>query len=262
MNGLVLHAGAKQATFEQVVGVITPEATETHFPIPHGLMLSTVRAAVEVHGFSVTQEEYGLWQDGQRMFAVWQIMNGVNQPDYNLAIGIRNSHDKYVAAGVAGGSRVFVCDNLSFSGEVFRLRKHTRFILRDIPGVVAKAFGGLKSFAQLQERRFESYRLTEVTDTMVHDLVIKSVDAGALANQAIPKVLAEWRRPTHEEFLPRNAWSLQNAFTEVWKGSNPFDLQARSERLHGLLDMAATAAGNRIVVDEQPVVELLPPDSN
>jgi hypothetical protein len=29
---------------------------------------------------------------------------------------------------------VFVCDNLAFSGEIKIARKHTRFIVRDLPG--------------------------------------------------------------------------------------------------------------------------------
>jgi hypothetical protein len=32
-------------------------------------------------------------------------------------------------------------------------------------------------------------------------------------------VLEAWEEPRHEEFAPRTAWSLFNAFTEVAKGS-------------------------------------------
>ena len=70
------------------------------------------------------------------------------------------------------------------------------------------------------------------------------MDSQIVANAGIAKVLKQWRGSDHEEFAPRTAWSLHNAYTEVFKGSNPVDLTARSLRLHGLLDLVATEDGN------------------
>ena len=56
-----------------------------------------------------------------------------------------------------------------------------------------------------------------------------------MANSYIPKVLGEWREPSHPEFMERNVWSLQNSFTEVFKGRVDL-LPERTARLHGLLD--------------------------
>ena len=56
-----------------------------------------------------------------------------------------------------------------------------------------------------------------------------------MPNRTIPEVLKEWREPRHEEFQPRNIWSLFNAFTEALKG-NLIELPRRTEALHGLLD--------------------------
>ena len=67
---------------------------------------------------------------------------------------------------------------------------------------------------------------------------IEAADAVAIA-----KVLKEWRSSEHEEFAPRTAWSLHNAYTEIFKGSNPVDMTARSLRLHGLLDSVAVEVG-------------------
>ena len=53
--------------------------------------------------------------------------------DYCWVLGLRNSHDKTFPAGIVAGASVFVCDNLSFSGEIKFARKHTRFIVRDLP---------------------------------------------------------------------------------------------------------------------------------
>jgi hypothetical protein len=44
---------------------------------------------------------------------------------------------------------------------------------------------------------------------------------GILAASRIRLVLEQWLEPKHEEFRPRVAWSLFNAFTEVAKNSPP-----------------------------------------
>jgi hypothetical protein len=57
-----------------------------------------------------------------------------------------------------------------------------------------------------------------------------------------PEVLAHWRKPQHEEFRPRNGWSLFNAFTEAYKEINPHTAIARCQALHGLFDGAVAFA--------------------
>ena len=84
-------------------------------------------------------------------------------------------------------------------------------------------------------QRIERYRQHDLTDEQVHDIVIRSVDAGVLPNRKLPNLLKEWREPSREEFSARNAWSLFNSYTEVLKG-NLAELPRRTERLHGLLD--------------------------
>jgi hypothetical protein len=46
------------------------------------------------------------------------------------------------------------------------------------------------------------------------------------------KVSREWRKPQHEEFEPRNMWSLYNAFTEVYKGLQVHEVMDRHIQLH------------------------------
>jgi len=58
-------------------------------------------------------------------------------------LGIRNSHDKTFPASLVDGALVFVCDNLSFSGEIRVTRKHTRFIRRDLVTLVQGPIGKL-----------------------------------------------------------------------------------------------------------------------
>ncbi|GEM_PF-2057976 len=58
----------------------------------------------------------------------------------------------------------------------------------------------------------------------------------AITASQIPDVLRGWRHPEHDAFTPRNAWSLFNAFTSVYREINPHTALRRGEALHGLFD--------------------------
>ena len=155
-----------------------------------------------------------------------------------MVVGLRNSHDRTFPAAIAVGCGVFVCDNLSFSGEVTLSRRHTRFVERDLPGVVARAIGQVGQLRHLQEERIAAYKATPLGNRAAHDLVVRALDARVLPVTWVPEVVEQWRQPNHREFLAdgRTAWTLFNAFTEVLKRGNLQQLPRRSQALHGLID--------------------------
>lgn len=233
---LCLHCGAEQASREQVEATRTPRGTRTWQPIPHIDLIERVEMALQRNHLQVVDQAYSLSHGGARYFGLIHVRDRNTQPDdYAWVLGVRNSHDKQFPAGLVAGATVFCCDNLSFNGEIKVTRKHTRFILRDLPALVQGAVGKLMTSWHHQAMRIEAYKGHRLTEREVHDLVIRSVDAGVVPNRHVPEVLAEWRHPRHEEFSPRNAWSLFNGFTEALKG-NLAELPRRTERLHGLLD--------------------------
>lgn len=233
---LCLHCGAEQASREDVESTSTPRETSTWLPIPHIDLIERVEVALQTNHLAVGNTAHSLSHGGSRYFGLMEIReSSMRADDYAWVLGIRNSHDKTFPAGLVAGASVFVCDNLSFSGEVRVTRKHTRYILRDLPSIVQGAVGKLMHAWHNQATRIETYKRYRLSDEQVHDLLIRSVDVGVVPNRHVPDVLSEWRNPRHDEFAPRNAWSLFNGFTEALKG-NLAELPRRTERLHGLLD--------------------------
>ena len=241
---LMLHASARSVDEIELANTVTPEGTETWQPVPHMALIDSLYTAVRASGFEVQQREYGLMRGGARMFGVWALTNHQNAPDYQLAIGIRNSHDKSYPAGLAVGSRVFVCDNLAFSSEIVVARKHTSRIMEDLDRLVATAVGRFGELRGQQDTRIALYKEFQLSETQTHDFLIRSADAKVIAFQTLPKVLDEYRKPRHEEFESRTAWSLFNAYTEILKGTQPYDLTGRTTRLHGLMDLLVGAGRN------------------
>ena len=231
---LCLHAGASEVSAEVLDAVPTPPATPTWSPVPHGGLLRAVKSAMTGGGLSIVNESHGLTRAGDRYFGLLQV-EGDNE-DYGLVVGVRNSHDKSFPVGLAIGCGVFVCDNLAFSGEISLTRKHTRWASRDIEGLACRAIGNLITHRGQQDRRIAVYKERPIDDREAHDVIVRAIDARAIVASQLPEVLREWRKPSHPEFLPRNAWSLFNAFTEVAKGNLSLCLH-RTQKLHGLMDL-------------------------
>ncbi len=243
MSGMILHAGAEPVARDALLDLPEPESQgERHFPIPHHFVLDTVLAALDNYGLRVTHEEHGLWKDGSRYFGLLQVENGnlagAWANSWGMMLGLRNSHDKSFSAALALGSRVFVCDNLSFTGDVRLARKHTRFIERDLPGVASRALASLWQQRERQVERYARYVQAPVNDRTAHDVLIRAVDTKVISNAGIRKVLGHWRRPEHEEFEPRVMWSLFNAFTAALKGTPEYELPTRTRALYALCDRA------------------------
>lgn len=232
---LLLHCGGRAVDRPSVQRVSTPRATETWTPIPHLELVTQVERTLKSNGLVVGTQAHSLSHEGLRYFGLMEIQRTESAEDYCWVLGLRNSHDKTFPAGITAGASVFVCDNLSFSGEVKIARKHTTHIARDLPRLVQSAVGQLMDRWNHQDTRLATYKQTQIEDRTAHDLIVRATDVGVCPNKLVPRVLHEWREPKHTAFEPRNAWSLFNAFTEALKG-NLVELPRRTEALHGLLD--------------------------
>lgn len=235
---LCLHCGAHAVDLKDVEKVKTPRGTSSWQPIPHHQFITTVQRTLSTTNLRIGTQAHSLTHDGSRYFGLMEIQGQKANADYTWVLGLRNSHDKTFPAGIVAGASVFVCDNLSFSGEVKFARKHTRFINRDLPLLVERSIGQLLQKWHDQDKRIEAYKEADIFNPEAHDLVIRACDVGVISNRMIPAVLHEWREPKHEEFKRRDVWSLFNAFTEALKEGNLAELPKRTEALHGLLDVA------------------------
>jgi hypothetical protein len=238
---LILHCGARNVDYEDVVKARTPEGTATHQPIAHAALADLVRLSVGCGGFSVVEEAHALSHEAQRYFGMFQVAGhdgASHTDDYSLVIGIRNSHDKSFPFGGVMGSGVFVCDNLAFSGEVIVRRKHTRKIMRDLPGLVDGMIGRLLDMRVHQSSRIEAYKTTELSTERAQSLMIDAMRSDVVPASKLGKVLQEWEAPRHPEFREgRTVWRLFNAFTEIAKERGQIsDRPRQTQALHGICD--------------------------
>lgn len=229
-----------KVTIEQLLGVETPEATQSHTPIPHFELVKMVREAIERAGLTIVEEEHSLACGGARYFGGFAVTGaGMDGKDRQVVIGLRNSHDKAFAAAICIGNRMMVCENLCFSSDVKLARRHTVNILRDLPRVIADAIARVLSHWNDMGRRIAAYQNTPLSDEAAADLVIKLADAKAIPAREIYNVITEFRNPRHADFEGRTMWSFYNSITENLKGGDFSKLPFRTMTVQSILDPMA-----------------------
>jgi hypothetical protein len=240
-TNLVLHCGARAIDRTGLAAIPCPEPTETWHPISHIHLVNEVDRALAASNMKITNEAFGVSEDGAKMFGLMQVENCIVTKDYAYVIGLRGATDKSLSRGLAVGSSVFVCDNLAFSSEIVMHRKQTKFILNDLPLMVDTAIGQLSARWNDQAKRIEYYKNT----------VIKLRDAAYLLMemagdvfpiQKIGDIYNEFKNPRHTEFGKENLWAMFNSVTEFLKprenskASGLWTMPARTGRLHKVCD--------------------------
>jgi hypothetical protein len=158
-----------------------------------------------------------------------------NSADMGMAIGVRNSYDQSLSVGVAFGSKVFVCDNLMFVGDVIVARKHTGDVLTHLEKKINKAMiHAPKNHEQIL-----------LDSDLMKDIPLDNSEAMMLLGLAYGKSVLKprqllgaknaWVKPPQEDFEDRNLWSLYNAFTESLKTSPADDVMEAHIGAHELL---------------------------
>jgi len=250
---------------EELIAIPCPRPKGEWHPVPNNQLLTLTDRYLADAGLRVTGERFVTDRNDQRMFAVltiggFDILGGRAQ----MQIGLRSSYDKSLAIGLAIGSHVIACSNMCFSGEIARFRKHTTFVLRDLPVLFTTALGKFKSFAEQQESYYERFLTSPVTDQDARSFILtagydknewKRNEAGLVVrNDPEPgqgkrtfeddtdsvinsrdrdRVLVNWiDRKTLPEYDGENAWTLMQCFTRVTNQyGNPFTQAERTTRL-------------------------------
>ena len=223
--GLMIDSNARYVGRNEIAMVPTPAATASWKPVPHLDVIDAVTDVVKANNWTILEEQYGLARDGQKMFGVIRI-NKSSSLEWSRCIGIRNSHDRTLAVGLAAGITVCCCSNLAFGGSMVLKRRHTSRI--ELEGLVTEAIDALGNEFLTLETVAEDLKLQYVRDDAARAAIVKAAEAGAVNSCDIVPVFREFKSPSHPEFEEPTRWSLLNAFTENAKKYSP----ARADVCH------------------------------
>jgi hypothetical protein len=237
-SNLCLHKGARLVEPEELRVCPAPPPEGRWYPVAHYRVLDTVTETLQDAGYRVQSQQLALSRENARFFGTLNLATPVAS-GVSLAVGIRNSVDKSFPLGFCAGNRVFVCDNLAFRSELMVRRKHTLNGERNFGNAIANAVTALREFKDMEEERLKVLMQTELSPEVADSLILRAFEKGMLSIIHLPKVIQEWRKPSFEEFQPRTAWSLLNAFTTVLRDraqKNPAHFAVQSMRLNALLE--------------------------
>lgn len=241
-----------KCTFEELLAVETPPATESFMPIPHSLLVELTREAIARAGLTIVAEEHALARGGLRYFGGFALSGpDIDGSDRRVVLGLRNSGDKAFAAAICIGNQMTVCENLNFSSDIKLARRHTVNILSDLPRILADAVGRVVSHWNDMGKRIEAYKARPVSRQEAADLLVSLVDVKAFPARDIYNAMEEFRKPSHEEFNGESMWSLYNAITETLKGGDLSKLPFRTMTMESIFDRLA---GHRPVIEVQEIV--------
>lgn len=235
---LMTHCGASIVSRAQLDLIELPPATETWFPLSHSYVLDTVKDSLGKAGFEVRNTQLAVSRHGQRFFGTLDLTAPLG-PGIHLAVGLRNSLDKSLPIGFAAGSKCFVCDNLAFRSEVVIARKHTKNGQLRFAEALTQAVTALHQFKEAEGQRIGKMQLTDLSEDAANSYMLQAFDQKLVSHTLLRQVIAEWRKPSFEEFEPRTMFSLLNAFTTALSSrlkTNPQQYAHTTIAVQALLD--------------------------
>lgn len=219
MSTLMLHCGGTGATLAEVRKVPVPKKTDTWFPIPYGDVIDLVKEEAGNAFGKPVKEGYGLTQNGDQLFGLLTYDNG---QEHGLSLGFRGSVNKSLAWGYIAGSHIFVCDNLAFTSNAFRvIRKNTKNVWDDLVRLIKETVFRATGEQRSLQKELKLIKRVGCETHRGYEILGHALGTGVLKPHQAAVAFHEWTTPTHKDFVPRNLWSLYNAFTEAVKKGPP-----------------------------------------
>jgi hypothetical protein len=221
MSGTLIHNASDLVTRDQLRTFAPPAATATWRPIAHTDLITAIERELGMRRLAIKREQFAVQHHGARLFAILDLADERSE-DFTAAMGIRHANDRSMAVEIAVGVRVFVCDNLAFSGDLIALRrKHTaRF--------------ELSQEIRLALDRYDQHLtalhgdIDRLKDEGLSDIEAKAVIVDAFRREILPvrcfkPVCSDYFHPTDDmiDVAPRTRWGLHNAFTRAIRDLPP-----------------------------------------
>ena len=222
--------GTNHVSEAEVFSVPAVHFTPTFKPFHHRDIISVVKEGVQAVGLDIVEKEYVLAQNGQRMFGVYHLSQGTSEMSWS--IGIRNSTNKSMSIGICAGTRVFVCENLCFSGEFLAFRKHTAGL--DIDELAFLAYRSMRQLIPML-KAFQNWHLG-LRNFSLSETDAKILLVEIMTNSVIPPSKFSQFNGLYQNIYDDSLWGFHEAATDVLKGSNLLTLPKKNKALNQVIN--------------------------
>ena len=213
MPGTLIYKNSQLVTRDQLPSIPTPAPTATWRPIAHADLADAIERELGKRDLAIRTQQYAVQRDGARLFGVMDLSRDMTG-EFSASLGLRTSNDKSMAVEIAVGVRVFVCDNLAFSGDLIALRrKHTSGF--DLEAEIERALDRYEAQLGVLNGRIEDLQNSKILDEDAKALIFDIFRERILPLRHFPRVSEDYFHPRPEmtDVQPRTRWGLMNAFT-------------------------------------------------
>lgn len=241
MTNLLAHCDTKRVEESVVKAIPEPEFTKTWHPVGHGRVIDVMAAACKDYGLEIVNKEYSINKNGSKMFGVWDLDHGGNG-GMGFSLGLRNGIAKNMLLGVCAGTRVFVCDNLCFSGTFIKFRKHTSGLDdEELLSIAEEAIGGaiieMDKLSEWHKSLKEVYVPRPDFKGMVFDMMQKGVFSPSGFNEYMNH-LEDEKKIIHGTALDgaNSLFAVHGAATRLMRSWNLLRVGDATKILNGICD--------------------------
>tara|TARA_Y100000310_G_scaffold326752_1_gene392082 strand:- start:1468 stop:2124 length:657 start_codon:yes stop_codon:yes gene_type:complete len=192
--------------------------------------MEEVSTALKSSGVEIDCERLALSRDQSKMFGVLDLiqpsqavtnhMQGMTErecdPGRGLTLGLRSANDQSFSIQIVVGLRVFVCDNLCFSGDFMALsRKHTTGV--NLRNEVRRGIDRYWEQSGHLREQFNQLEAAPLRIAHARDLIYDAFVKELLPTRYLKPVHSAYfsPEPTWEDCQPDTLYGLHNAFTRA-----------------------------------------------
>lgn len=196
-----------------------------HKPVAHAALVDAIHQQIDQRGFRVTKEQFAIGAKGAALFGVIDlapVQGGLVLTERGMSFGFRNSIDQSMGIQGVAGTRVFVCDNLALSGDLFAIkRKNTTGL--DLLKAMVDAFEKFLTHSSTLDQEIMRLQATVIADAVAKEVIFDAFNQGVVPVKLFDDVSKLYFRATDEtpDCQARSLWGLHNAFTRAMKELSP-----------------------------------------
>ena len=217
---LSAHKNTSLVTREQLAALPEVIGTDSFKPVAHIELIKTLEQELNNRDIQIVREQFAMSKDGMRLFGTLDLtLNGVE--GMAAALGFRTANNRTMALQGIAGMRVFVCDNMAFSGEtIIMKRRHTSGLnLLDEIVYALDQYDSHYKRLKTEISRLQTYGINDDNAKMLIYQIFAAKLMPVRYFNAVDEMYfekyVESDEPRHVAFRERTAWNLLNAFTDV-----------------------------------------------
>jgi hypothetical protein len=209
-------------TKELIMNTVVPVQTRTYKPVSHSQLVDLTLNSIEKAGFKLDKETYSSANNGQIANGRFSISN-VADNEMQLQIGWQNSYNKQLTLKFAIGTRIFICQNGSVSGDFGAFKKkHVGQIQSFTPQAITDYIKQSGEVFTLMQQQREQMKQIEITKRTKAELIGRMMlEEQVITSTQLNIISRELKAPTHDYDAKDSVWELYNYTTFAMKESHP-----------------------------------------